>query len=117
MCCLDVISHIHKWGVSKWSTCNVCMYDLVKFYLFVLLLLFFYSSTISLFVYGVVLYSKTSLALCTLGDCMCYCCRLLTFFQNCLFQGVQGLDPNCLQYQQTIKVTASTEIKCKIRRS
>ena len=65
----------------------------------VVLLLLLFQHNYSLIVYGVVLNSKTSLilsfflmilvrsnfdhytTLCTLSNCSCFCCRLLTFFK------------------------------------
>ena len=53
------------------------------------------------------------------GCFLCFCRRLLIFFfQNCLFQGCQMVQVQTVcNYQQTTKVTASTEIKYKICRS
>ena len=88
-------------GVSRdgvdLSVMHACMF-FVKFFMFVcqfvvVVLLFQHN----LFVYGVVLNSKTFLTLCTLGNCSCFCCRLLTFFKIVFFRVSNGSDPNCLQ--------------------
>ena len=70
---------------------HACMFLLSFFYVVLL-----FQHNYSLFVYGVVLNSKTSLTLCTLDNFSCFCCRLLIFF-NCLFRVSNGSNPNCLQ--------------------
>ena len=97
-------------GVSR-DGVHVMHAYMFLFSFFVVVLLFLHNY--SLFVYGVVLNSKTSLTLCTLGNYSCFCCGLLTFFKI-VFSGCKMVRiQNVCNHQQTTKVTVSTEILVK----